>query len=48
MQPATPTLHKKIAKSMSVDDICEGMASYDDCAGAMQLRYNLAKMILRN
>jgi len=36
----------RIAKSMSVDDISAGMAIYDDCAGAMELRYALAKMMM--
>ena len=36
----------RIAKSMSVDDICTGMAIYDDCAGAPPLRNVLAKMMM--
>ncbi|WP_320040973.1 PLP-dependent aminotransferase family protein [uncultured Desulfobacter sp.] len=36
----------RIAKSMSVDEICSGLALYDDCAGAKELRYALAKMMM--
>lgn len=36
----------RIAKSMSVDEICAGMALYDDCAGALELRRALAKMMM--
>lgn len=36
----------RITKSMSVDEICAGMALYDDCAGAMELRCALAKMMM--
>ncbi|WP_321495942.1 PLP-dependent aminotransferase family protein [uncultured Desulfobacter sp.] len=36
----------RITKSMSVDDICAGIANYDNCAGAMELRQAIAKIMM--
>jgi DNA-binding transcriptional MocR family regulator len=36
----------RIAKSMSASEISAGMALYDDCAGAMEFRCALAKMMM--